>query len=73
MHCPSPAVRSSVLTSRRTIHQAFYYLFLAQPNPVNGIIDFFLLGPLSGSQKKAWGSKDFQLRDKYALSAAAAS
>jgi hypothetical protein len=48
------------------MHQAFYYMFLSQPNPILGVLDFFVVGPLVGSQQKAWSTKDFQLRDKYA-------
>lgn len=44
--------------------QALYYLLFTRPNPLLGILDFYLVGPLNDQTKNKWKSSDFTLREK---------
>ncbi|MEW5298340.1 MAG: hypothetical protein WDW36_001477 [Sanguina aurantia] len=41
-----------------------YYLLFSRPNPILGILDFYLVGPINDQTKNKWKSSDFTLREK---------
>jgi hypothetical protein len=44
--------------------QALFYVLGGQPNPLTGLLDFFVLGPATKAASGKLRAKDFVLRDK---------
>lgn len=43
--------------------QGLYYFLLGRPNPIWGLLDFYVFAPLNNTSNK-WNSSKFQLREK---------
>lgn len=44
--------------------QGLYYLLGTQPNPLLGVLDFYILNPASKALRSRFSARDFILRDK---------